>query len=100
MGFRVGSGYFGSDDIETTAKENEEVLQKYLPTVTRGDITRYKPAYKLTFKPIYDCHIKINGGDSMFLEAETAFSIDMHDLPINSIVVVEDKMDFLLYGAY
>ena len=100
MGFRIGSGYFGSSDIETTKAKNEEVLQKYLPTSVRGGVTRYAPSYKLSFKPLLDCHIKINGGDAIFIEGDTVFSIDMHDLPIYSLIVEEKSMDFIIYGAY
>lgn len=96
----IGRGYFGSDDIETTSGENKEVLRKYLPTATFAGKTVFGNAYKMSFKPYADCHIKINGGNAMFMEGETVFNIDYYDMPVESLVIVESGINFIVYGAH
>lgn len=100
MSYQIGKGYFGSPDIETTTAANQEILQKYLPTVSYGGRTVYAGAYKLSFKPQADCHIKINGGANIFMEANTTFNTDYYDLPITSIQIVENAIPYILAGAW
>ncbi len=100
MTYVIGKGYFGTANITTTNALNQEVLRPFLPTVTYGGATAYKGAYKLSFKPFLDCHIQINGGAEIFLEADTLFNTDYYDLPINSLVVKELGTQYLLWGAW
>jgi len=54
----------------------------------------------LSFKPQADCHIKINGGANIFMEANTTFNTDYYDLPITSIQIVENAIPYILAGAW
>lgn len=100
MSFIIGKGYFGSPDVETTLAANEEVLQKYLPPVSYGGVASFKGAYKLSFKPLADCHFSINGKNAIFWEADIVFNTDYYDLPINSIKIVEAGINYTITGAF
>lgn len=87
--------YFGSADI-LISTANKEIIQQHKPT---GWTTTLE-AYKFEFKCIQDCHIKINGGDSIFFEAGYEFVIDNTDIPILTFVIVEPNIQYKYFGAH
>lgn len=96
MSYRIGNGYFGSDNKKTTSQANTEIIQQHKSTPT----DKYFSAYKFTFKTFNDCHVKINGGSSIFLEANQVFSTDYYDAKIKTFVIVEAGVQYYYIGAY
>lgn len=95
MGFRIGQGYFGSPD-KMISVENQEIIQPHKPLTWTTNFN----AYKFSFKPSMDCHVKINGGDAIFFEANHWFSTDYMDKEINTFVIVEPNIEFIYTLSY
>jgi hypothetical protein len=47
-----------------------------------------------------DCHVKINGGDQIFLRAGQGWQMDQNDKPISSFIIVDSTITFNWFGAY
>ena len=95
MGLRIGQGYCGSDN-KVTSVANQEIIQPHKPATWTTNFN----AYKFSFKTFVDCHVKINGGDPIFLEANQIFSTDYTDKEINTFVVVEPNVVFTYLFSY
>lgn len=94
MSYKIGSGFFGSDN-QITSTENMDIIALH-----KDPSWTVFSAYKFTFKPYMDCHVKINGGEPIFLEANQIFSTDYYDASIRSFVVVEKDVLLTYIGAY
>lgn len=87
------SNYFGTSKIETTNKNNTEILK------LRGE----KWSFDYKFKHFYfdnknDCTVKINGGSPIFLEAGDSWQTDITNTPIESFVIVESGISYKWSG--
>jgi hypothetical protein len=94
--FKKGQGYFGADDKLTTVGANNEIIQPNKPAGWTADFV----ATKLSFKPYIDCHIKINGGDPIFWEANTVLNIDYADKEISTLTIVEAGIVYWYFFGY
>jgi hypothetical protein len=92
---KIGQGYFGCAD-KVTSTENQEIIQAHKPETWTTTFN----ATKLHFKTFADCHVKINGGDAIFLEANQVFQTDYTDKEINTFVVVEADKAFIYWFCY
>ncbi len=93
MGYRYGSNYIGSSD-PTTSTSNQEVIPTKPENWSRG----YN-LYRFSFQNDQDCHVKINGGDQIYLRANQGFNSSEVDAPINSFVVVESGIVYNWLGG-
>ncbi len=96
MIFKKGQGYFGATDKLTTGVENTEIIQQHKPVDWTADFV----ATKLSFKPYIDCHIKINGGDSIFWEANAVFNVDYTDKEITTLEIEEVGIVYWYFFGY
>jgi len=96
MGFRVGSMYFGSPDIQVSTA-NQEIIQANKPT----DWTFQKIyAYRFSFTNNTACHIKLNGSaNQIYLASGQGFEMDMYDSQLFSFVIVEAGVSFSYIGG-
>ena len=94
--YRIGQGFLGSDNIKTTSAANTEIIQQHRKNP--GDT--WFSVYSLTFKTFVDCHIKINGGNPIFLEANMAFSTSHYDQLIRTFEIVESGVQYYYIGAF
>lgn len=86
----IGSGYSGSQDKQTSVA-NAEVLTNL------EDISGY---YNFSLQVLNDCHISINGSPDIFLNANTTFETDSKDMPVQSLKIRENNVEFIWIGAY
>ena len=90
----TGIGYEGSEELMNSGEGNLEII----PTKP-GSNKRYN-FYKFSFKSrTVPFKFRINNEKTIFLD-EPIFSIDRHDSPIHSFVVLSDNIDFSWVGAY
>jgi hypothetical protein len=94
LGYRIGSGYLGSSQIETSVA-NQEIVPS--PPV---NWTLSFALYKFSFVNRESCHVVINNGNSIFLDANQGFDMAEIDVPIRSFKVVEAGINFNWLGAY
>ena len=69
--YRIGQAYFGSDEVKTSAA-NQEIIQQHIPS---QDWTIPLSAYKFTFYPFNNCTIKINDGDAILAIIDNSATI-------------------------
>lgn len=94
-GYRVGSGYIGSADLETSVA-NAEIL----PSPPVGWTIGYN-INKFSFYNTETCHITINSAStSIYLRAGQGFSMDITDYPITSFKVVENNIHYNWIASY
>lgn len=88
MGFRYGSGYFGTDSVKTST--------------VNDDIISNSPSelYKFSFYNQQDCTVTINSKHTLFLQAHQGFEVSEVDAPITSFVVSESGIQYNFVGAY
>ena len=86
----IGSGYSGSHDKQTSVA-NAEVLTNL------EDSSGY---YNFSLQVGGDCHISINNSPDIFLNANTTFETDSKDMPIRSLKIRENDVEFIWIGAY
>jgi hypothetical protein len=91
---RNGVGYIGSSDLQTSTT-NQEIVS----SSPSGWTIPFK-LYKMSFLNNQDCHVKINGGDQIFLSAGQGFEMNENDAPIQSFIIVESGITFNFMGAY
>lgn len=92
---RVGTGYVGSPNLQTSTS-NQEIV----PSSPSGWTIPYK-LYKFSFSNTnQDCHVKINGGDQIFITSGQGFEMDENDAPITSFIIVESGITFNFLGAF
>jgi hypothetical protein len=89
-----GNGYIGSSSLQTSTA-NQEVI----PSPPAGWTFGYF-CYKFSFMNDQDCHVKINGGDQIFLRAGQGWQMDQNDKPISSFIIVDSTITFNWFGAY
>jgi len=94
MGYRYGSHYLGSPN-PTTSNTNQEVI----PPHPKGWNKGYN-FYRFSFINDQDCHVKINGGDEIYLRANQGFNSTEIDAPIWSFVISEEGIVFNFVAAY
>jgi hypothetical protein len=95
---RVGNGYLGSSDLLVTNSANTEIIPS--PPAELKWTEGYK-LYKFSFSnPNQSCHVKINGGNPIFLSATQGFEMDESDDPIESFIVVEIGISYNFIGCY
>lgn len=96
MGNKVGIGYVGSSDIQTSS-----AMQNIVPSPDASWNTGYK-LYKFSFvNPTQDCHVYINGSSQqIFIPVGQGFEIDSTDAPISSFVIKESGISFSWIGAF
>lgn len=91
MSYRVGSGYEGSQQLETTTEEYFEVIPYK---------ENRRPFYKFSFLNDQDCTIKINNVETIFLRENQGFNSDYYDKPIHSFVISEKGIQYNWIGAW
>ncbi len=89
----MGNRYMGTAKIETTEKENTEILS------LRND----KWTYDYVFTHFYfdnkdECRVKINGSEPIYLEAGDGFQTDYYNTPIHSFIIVESGVSYKWSG--
>jgi hypothetical protein len=94
MAFRIGNGYLGSNNLQTSIGNTE-----ILPTPP-SDWTEPYNFYKFSFKNDQDCHIIINSGNQIFLRANQGFEMNEIDETITSFKIVESGITFNWIGTY
>jgi hypothetical protein len=94
MTYRIGSGYLGSPNIETSVA-NAEIIPAKPSNWTVG----YK-FYKFSFLNQSACHVSINGGNQIYLSENQGFTITEVDQPIESFKVIEGNIKYQWLGAY
>ncbi len=94
MAKRIGSGYIGTSNVEISIAGKDIV-----PDTPEGWTTKYS-FYRFSFINKQPCHIKINGGDEIFLDSNQGFDSGIYDAPIESFVIVEDDIEYQFIGAY
>lgn len=82
----------GSADLQTSTA-NQEII----PT-SPADWTIGYQFSKFSFVNDQDCHVKINGGDSIFVRANQGIEHDNEKDPIKSFVIVESAITFNWVG--
>lgn len=95
MGFRIGHGYMGSSNLQTSTANQELV-----PSAPEGWINSKLYFYKFSFDNGSDCHVKINGGSPIYLKAGQGFEMNEIDAQIYSFVIVESGIQFNWIGTY
>jgi len=93
MGVRIGSLYLGSPNIQTSVA-NEEIVP-----VKPANWTMGYSFYKFDFLNKSSCHIIVNNGDPIYLEANNGFSTTEVDAIISSFKVVESGILFQWVGG-
>ena len=88
MSFQIGSGYSGSDSLQTSV-----ALQEILPMPK-------KIYYKLALSNKTDCVIIINNTTRIFLEENQGFVMGVNDCPITSIKIEESGVIFNWIAAH
>lgn len=91
---KLGNGYLGCDDLKTSTA-NEEIIQRHRPSSHT-----FIKVYKFSFANDANCHIKINGGDAIFLKAGQGFNMDENDAKISTFEIVEAGIPYTYIGAY
>jgi len=92
---RVGSGYFGSNNL-LTSTANQEIIQQNKPV----NLTSFS-SYKFSFMNSQDCHVLINGStNQIYLPANKGFNSDDVDKEIYTFVIVEASISYYYLGAY
>lgn len=86
-GFRVGSGYVGSPDLQTSVA-NAEIIPSD------------KTIYKFSFMNQGSCHVSVNGETAIYLSANQGFEMSMEDFWITSFKIAENGIIFNWIGAY
>jgi hypothetical protein len=94
VGFRLGSNYLGSSDIQLSSA-NQEII----PLPPAGWTGKYN-FYKFSFFNEQSVKVKVNGGNPIYLQANQGFNIDQVDAPIYSFVIVDAGITFNWIGAY
>ncbi len=92
--FRIGSGFKGTSQIETSIA-NQELISTLKP-----DGWTLFQMYSMTFKNYTPCTVKINGGDPIFLDKGDGFVTSHVDTPIYSFVIVEAGVQYTFVGGY
>lgn len=87
MGIRLGSGYIGSSNLQTSVA-NEEII----PSPPQGQY-RYN-CYTFSFMNDQACSVVINNSSSIYLRANQGFNMDENDAPIISFKIVENGITF------
>lgn len=94
---KVGSGYFGSNNL-LTSTANQEIIQQNKPSGWGDSLF---PTYKISFMNLQDCHIIINNSVAqIYLGANIGFETDSFDKEIYSFVIVESDISYFYIGAY
>lgn len=93
--FRVGNGYIGSSQLETTTSTDFEILPEKPDNWTHG-----YSFYKFSFMNNQSCTVKINNSSEIFLRANQGFVCDYYDKPISSFVILEDGIEYNWIGAW
>lgn len=92
MGYRIGSGYIGSSELQTSIA-NQEII----PTRENG---RPYNCYKFAFMNDQACTILINKSITpILLRSGQGFSISEIDSPIHSFKIVESGITFNFIGC-
>ena len=86
----IGRGFSGAGN-KLTSVANTEVLTNL------EDSSGY---YNFSLQVFGDCHISVNGSASIFLNANTTFETDSKDVPIKSLKIIENDVQFIWVGAY
>jgi hypothetical protein len=96
MGKRTG-GYAGASDILTSTANLELVPE----TIYVGSTHRKKNYFcEFYFYNNNDCHVKINGGDPIFLKANQNFEIDETNPMIHSFVIINANIGYSWVGVF
>lgn len=85
--FRIGSGYLGSPDIETSVADQE--------IIPIG-----KTLYKFSMKILQDAHISINNGTPIYMAANSTFETGVEDQWVYSLKFTENGIKYHWVGAY
>jgi hypothetical protein len=88
------NGYVGSSDLQTSTANMEVV-----PNAPVG----WTIGYNLTNFSFYNdqaCHVKINGGNQIYLRAGQGLDTSDANKPITSFVIVESGITFNYFAAY
>jgi hypothetical protein len=95
---RIGNGYIGSSDLQTTSTTNTECIPS---PPSNLNWTQGYNIYKFSFMN-YDtnCHIIINNGNPIFLKANLGFEMDEDDKPITSFKIVESGITYSFIGCF
>jgi hypothetical protein len=96
MGYRIGSGYFGSDSLKTSTA-NVELIQANKP-VNWANV-EFK-TYKFSFLNKSACTIKLNGGSPIYLDAFQGFNMTEIDAPLTTFHIVEKDIPYTYLGAF
>jgi hypothetical protein len=96
MGYRIGSGFVGTNAIKTSTA-NVEIIQTLKPTTYPKNTFE---VYKISFMNDQACTVKINGGNSIYLRALQGFETDVTDKEIYSFVIVEAGITYSFVAAY
>lgn len=94
MGYRIGVGFFGSEELMTTTEKNTEIIQQH-----KAAGNNYFAAYSFSFKTYVDCHIKVNGV-LLNLEANMTFNTSYIDPRVETFIIVEEDVIYTYMGAY
>lgn len=86
----IGQGFSGSEEKQTSV-EDEEVLT---------DLVNEDGYYNFSLQVFNDCHISVNGSPYIYLNANTTFETDSKDVPIKSLKIQENDIQFIWLGAY
>lgn len=94
MGYRIGSGYVGTDSIKTSTAN-----QNIIPSAP-SNWTIPLSLYKFEFINDQDCTVIVNNSTTLFLRAGYGFEISEIDLPISSFVIKDAGITYTFTGFY
>lgn len=95
-GFRMGSGFIGSDDILITSKTMTEII----PIEPKSYPYAKCHCYKLSFINLKPCHFVINENSRFYSDALEGWESTEIDAEIYSFIIEEENIDYKFRGAY
>lgn len=88
MGYRVGSGFVGTDVLKVSVA-NANIVP-----------VNAKPFYKFSFVNKQACKVKVNDSAPIFLDVDQGFNSNEIDTLIYTFVIVEAGIQYQWIGAY
>jgi len=98
MGFQIGAGYFGSQEV-LSSTPNQDLIQQHKPADYSSTVTF--AAYKFSFVNTSACTVLINDSVTpIYIASAQGFQIEEVDVPIYSFKIVEAGIAYNYIGAY
>ena len=109
---KLTGGYNGSNNVLTSTVNQQLVPQPIestdiygSPIFTSPYASRSLHGNRVYFSEFYfynltDCHVKINGSDSIYLKSNQNFEIDESNPAVWSFIVVDADVQFSWLGVY